>query len=311
MAPGRVNKFFSSLHFHRGSAPSAHVSTSTSPQPPPEVDDVGRVHAGSKIPLRLDTKEHFDRIGRFRILVMGRANAGKTTILQRVCNTTDLPEVFDGKGNKIDAKIVEASIGRGHHNIENELVFQGNPGFIFHDSCGFEAGSANEFELMNEFVAHRATTLKLEQRIHAIWFCIPMTDFHRTITAAEARFFNKCDTGSVPVIVLLTKADTLNFAAIEQLLDEGKTIEAAKEQAFGLEKQMLTNIQTKIARELAQCTFPPKGYLPLNNMNGPCADCTLLLRCTADALDQVALLQLLITTQQANLVLNIEYAVIQ
>jgi GTP-binding protein EngB required for normal cell division len=40
-------------------------------------------------------------IGRFRILIMGRANAGKTTILQKVCNTTDDPEIYDTKGKKV------------------------------------------------------------------------------------------------------------------------------------------------------------------------------------------------------------------
>jgi GTP-binding protein EngB required for normal cell division len=34
----------------------------------------------------------------FRILVVGRANAGKTTLLQNVCNATGKPEIFDGKG---------------------------------------------------------------------------------------------------------------------------------------------------------------------------------------------------------------------
>ena len=34
----------------------------------------------------------------FRVLVMGRANAGKTSILQRVCETTESPIVYrDGK----------------------------------------------------------------------------------------------------------------------------------------------------------------------------------------------------------------------
>ncbi|KAL4062716.1 hypothetical protein V8B97DRAFT_1994721 [Scleroderma yunnanense] len=46
-------------------------------------------------------RQHFDRIGHFRILVIGRANAGKTTILQRVCNTTDLPEIINAKGEKV------------------------------------------------------------------------------------------------------------------------------------------------------------------------------------------------------------------
>ncbi|KAJ8582476.1 hypothetical protein M405DRAFT_830579 [Rhizopogon salebrosus TDB-379] len=39
---------------------------------------------------------------RFRILVVGRANAGKTTLLRKVYNATGKPEIFDGKGNKVD-----------------------------------------------------------------------------------------------------------------------------------------------------------------------------------------------------------------
>jgi GTPase SAR1 family protein len=42
------------------------------------------------------------RFMRFRILVVGRANAGKTTLLQKVCNTTEKPEIFDGEGNKVN-----------------------------------------------------------------------------------------------------------------------------------------------------------------------------------------------------------------
>ena len=33
---------------------------------------------------------------RFRVLVMGRANAGKTSILQRVCDTTESPKIHRG-----------------------------------------------------------------------------------------------------------------------------------------------------------------------------------------------------------------------
>ena len=37
----------------------------------------------------------------FRILVIGRANAGKTTLLQRVCNTTEDPCIYDDKKNLV------------------------------------------------------------------------------------------------------------------------------------------------------------------------------------------------------------------
>lgn len=40
-------------------------------------------------------------IRRFRILIVGRANAGKTTILQRVCNTTALPEIIAPNGDRV------------------------------------------------------------------------------------------------------------------------------------------------------------------------------------------------------------------
>ncbi|KAN0137892.1 hypothetical protein V8E53_004376 [Lactarius tabidus] len=33
----------------------------------------------------------------FRVLIVGRANAGKTSILQRVCETTDSPIIYRGK----------------------------------------------------------------------------------------------------------------------------------------------------------------------------------------------------------------------
>ena len=43
----------------------------------------------------LDLYELRARYTRFRILVIGRANAGKTTLLQRVCNTTEDPCIYD------------------------------------------------------------------------------------------------------------------------------------------------------------------------------------------------------------------------
>jgi len=49
-------------------------------------------------------KEAFDarkEYTRFRILVIGRANAGKTTLLKRVCNTTEEPCIYDEKNNNL------------------------------------------------------------------------------------------------------------------------------------------------------------------------------------------------------------------
>ena len=37
---------------------------------------------------------------RFRVLIIGRANAGKTSILQRVCETTSSPVIYRGQGRR-------------------------------------------------------------------------------------------------------------------------------------------------------------------------------------------------------------------
>ena len=58
---------------------------------------------------------------------------------------------------------------RSHHDIENELIFRSNPGFIFHDSQGLESGSAEELELVKGFIMARAVEKELKKQIHAIW----------------------------------------------------------------------------------------------------------------------------------------------
>jgi GTPase SAR1 family protein len=42
-----------------------------------------------------------EKFGRFRILIVGRANAGKTTLLRAICDTTENPKIYDGDGNKV------------------------------------------------------------------------------------------------------------------------------------------------------------------------------------------------------------------
>jgi GTPase SAR1 family protein len=46
----------------------------------------------------MDTQQPRRRLPEFifRVLIVGRANAGKTTILQRVCETTESPTVYRG-----------------------------------------------------------------------------------------------------------------------------------------------------------------------------------------------------------------------
>jgi GTP-binding protein EngB required for normal cell division len=52
----------------------------------------------------LDPYELRAKYTRFRILVIGRANAGKTTLLQRVCNTTEDPCIYDDDKNLVSVQ---------------------------------------------------------------------------------------------------------------------------------------------------------------------------------------------------------------
>jgi hypothetical protein len=62
---------------------------------------------------------------------------------------------------------------RGNHDIKNAMVFKSNPGFVFHDSRGFEAGSEAEFEETKKFISEGVNAKKLKERIHAIWQVTP------------------------------------------------------------------------------------------------------------------------------------------
>ncbi|KAI6149304.1 hypothetical protein BKA82DRAFT_3976401 [Pisolithus tinctorius] len=219
---------------------------------------------------RLDpakAREQIDRIDRFRILVMGRANAGKTTILQRVCNTTDQPEIFNGKGEKVCMfHGICLRLTRGEHNIEDELVFKSNPHFVFYDSRGFEAGSEEQFGMMKEFVMDRAKTAWTRESMpygRDTMFCIPLNESHRMVTAAEKKFFNECETGQVPVIVLLTKTDTLDLDAFMELFDDGLNEDDTMERTAEVEKRKLNECLVKVKGWLNKLRFPPHDYLPL------------------------------------------------
>lgn len=42
---------------------------------------------------------------RFRVLIMGKANAGKTTILDKMCGSTDVPTVRNEHGKRVRCPI--------------------------------------------------------------------------------------------------------------------------------------------------------------------------------------------------------------
>ena len=58
---------------------------------------------------------------------------------------------------------------RGEHDIENEMRFESNMAFVFHDSRGFEAGRTSELEKVKDFVQKRSTNKDISNHLHVIW----------------------------------------------------------------------------------------------------------------------------------------------
>ncbi|KAJ8582804.1 hypothetical protein M405DRAFT_829951 [Rhizopogon salebrosus TDB-379] len=106
---------------------------------------------------------------RFRILVVGRANAGKTTLLQKVYNATGKPEIFDGKGNKVDPLLTQHRhyLPINHGQINADVVKPSIDVSTLVSSFMTRADSKLEI-----FVSERASGRESNECIHTIWQAI-------------------------------------------------------------------------------------------------------------------------------------------
>jgi len=195
------------------------------------------------------------------------------------------------------------------HDIENELVFRSNDKFVFHDSRGFEAGGVDEFRRMKEFIADRAKTTFLKKRIHAIWYCIPMDKLDRAIQRSEEMFFEECNPGNIPVVVLFTKFDALLTVAMGNLATGDQKL--PKEKKIPKAQLLIEEIFDKadVWGRLSQMQYVPKSFVRIEGMHKSTKGCNIILENTARALDEEALQLLFVSAQQTNIALCIQYAV--
>jgi hypothetical protein len=49
------------------------------------------------------------------------------------------------------------------------MIFEGNPGFVFHDSRGFEAGGDRELKIVQQFIQQRSKARNVNKQLHVIW----------------------------------------------------------------------------------------------------------------------------------------------
>jgi hypothetical protein len=196
------------------------------------------------------------------------------------------------------------------HDIENEMVFRSNPGFVFHDSRGFEAGGQFEFNKVKAFISRRSKEKHLSDRIHVIWYCIPMDEDGRSFTEAEVKFFSQCDTGSIVVIVLFTKFDALYDDEFAELISKGVSRKDAQALAAHHAKEAFANgPQLKLLYNRKGNHRRPRCHICLPDMDKDNADCRPLIELTAETLDNDTLRRMFVSTQRTTLELCMRYAV--
>ncbi|KAF8240080.1 hypothetical protein L208DRAFT_1352972 [Tricholoma matsutake] len=285
--PKTAKEFLKSLTLKllgRGSQSTPPSRSNSPPLPPADLAPTITTDPEEAAKLRA-------KYAHFRILVIGRANAGKTTLLKRVCNSKEDP---------VYSKINPTS-KRGIHNVRDEFSFKSNPQFIFHDSPGFEAGGEQELQDVLSFIQEKAKATEVKDQIHAIWFCFT-PDVARPLLELEQTFFNKQRGGNVPVVAIFTKFDDL----IVQEYDTNKEHEENRQVACA-------TLETKFERPLKGYKFPPRAYVrfeAIDKDEGNHQEQVVeLIKQTAASMDSLALKMLFVTVQQNNLEVCIEYAV--
>ncbi|KDQ06553.1 hypothetical protein BOTBODRAFT_181482 [Botryobasidium botryosum FD-172 SS1] len=146
--------------------------------------------------------------------------------------------------------MLTSNLQRREHCINYELTFPSNPRFAFHDSRGFELGATEELELVWSFIKNT--------QAWGLYTPVSMlfADSNRLMTTAEQEFFDKIDTGSVPVIAIVTKFDALDADACSALCGPNVPFEVAKEMAPKHATEKFNREHLPLIKSLAH---PPKA----------------------------------------------------
>ncbi|KDQ10025.1 hypothetical protein BOTBODRAFT_164328, partial [Botryobasidium botryosum FD-172 SS1] len=143
--------------------------------------------------------------GCIRVLLVGRAGAGKTTILEaiadgsEVCTSGDLVHSDDSDDLVHEAHfspdLMKPATLHGLHNIKTQLIFKNWPNFIFHDSLGLEVGSDYGLWEAQQFIDKCNSDTAWEKKLHAI--CT-------ILSGTEREFLRACQSKKVSLVIICT-----------------------------------------------------------------------------------------------------------
>ncbi|KAH9169810.1 hypothetical protein EDB89DRAFT_1854135 [Lactarius sanguifluus] len=243
----------------------------------------------------------------FRVLIIGRANAGKTSILQRICETTESPVKLDPSMDVSDSgtslRLPLKCSQRGEHTIDDELVFSNHQGYVFHDSRGIESGSAGELDILRKFIQSKCGKARLGDRLHAIWFCVPMDNQRPQL---DLKFFNDiCPERNVPVIAVFTKYDQFRRNVQIHVEDFGSPDDDVLDVA---EKRFQEHYVSPLGDDVRFVRLERMLRGKYRKMHKQNLGCDKLIETTAAALNDDIVGLMLLAVQKGNLELSVKRA---
>ncbi|KAH9053400.1 hypothetical protein EDB87DRAFT_1569278 [Lactarius vividus] len=222
----------------------------------------------------------------FRVLIIGRANAGKTSILQRICETTESPVIYrEGKE-------------RGEHRIDDELEFSNHRGYVFHDSRGIESGSTGELDILRKFIQRKCREGRLRDRLHAIWYCVPMDNQRPQL---DLKYFKDI----FPVIAVFTKYDQFRRNVRIHVEDFGSPDDDVHDVA---EKRFQEHYVSPLGDDVRFVRLERRLRGKYRKMHKQSLGCDKLIETTAAALNDDIVGLMLLAVQRGNLELSVKRA---
>ncbi|KIK55646.1 hypothetical protein GYMLUDRAFT_1017494 [Collybiopsis luxurians FD-317 M1] len=253
--------------------------------------------------IALKVKEYCPRI---RILVIGRRNAGKTTLLQKVARNSVGTVIIRNKEGKLVGSTLTCSIQQSSLHTSTKFSYYSDEDYVFHDSRGVEAGFEEELNIVKEFIKNKQEKRYLSQRIHVIWLCLPV-DNDRPLGPKEMAFFEH-GTEGVPVIAVFTKFEWRITKAFSQLREEGKPVAQARREAVVKAMADFNNIQRQ---RFANMRYLPAYCVYLREMDKPSGNCEELREITRQLVQNEVNQQLFSEIKHSDIKVTVAIALVQ